>query len=173
MNRKSILIAPLVTLFLFIGVPVLSQESPPDLTGIWVSHFTGTCFNTLEGGSQEKGKNWTLYIDDHGDGTFNATIPNSSKTVYFGKSASHLKDPDKGAVVFIKCNINDTLTVHRSALAWGEFDIKKEALDVVVVGYFTGNDPDPDPNIWEVCDYHDRYTRITTQIPSEVLPCQP
>ena len=62
------------------------------------------------------------------------------------------------------------LTVHRSALAWGEFDIKKEALDVVVVGYFTGDDPD----IWEVCDYQDRYTRITTEIPfGEMPPCQP
>ena len=106
MKNQSILIVLIVAFFLVIAVPALSQQLPPDLTGTWVSQFTGTCFNTLEGKTKEKGKDWILYIDDHGDGTFNATIPISSNTLYFGKSASDPKEPDKGAIVFIKCNIN-------------------------------------------------------------------
>jgi len=169
MNGQSKLIASIVTLFLVIGVPALSQESPPDLTGTWVSTYTGTCFDPIEGKTQESGQNWTIYIDDHGNGTFNAALSFSSETVYFGKITSHPKKPDKGAVVFTKCNINDSLTTYRSTMAWGEFDIKKEALNVTTVVYFTGSNQD----IWEVCDYQDRYTRVSYEIPFAVPPCQP
>ena len=55
-------------------------------------------------------------------------------------------------------------------MAWGEFDIKKESLNIITVVYFTAN---VDPNIWEVCDYQDRYKRVSTDIPFAIAPCQP
>ena len=169
MKMRAVLIALIVMLLIVIGTPALPQEQPPDLTGTWVSKFTGTCFDPIEGRTQERGQGWTIYIDDIGDGTFNAMIPTISETIYFGKITSDPKDPDKGAVVFIRCNINDALTIHRSALAWGEFNVnsKKATLDVIVVGYFIGSS-----GIWEVCDYHDQYVRISSDIPSLIGPCQ-
>ena len=113
MSARTILISSIVTLLIAIGVPVLSQEPPPDLTGTWVSTYTGTCFDPFEGRTQEYGKDWTLYIDDKGNGTFNAALSFTQATVYFGKIISDPKKPDKGAVVLTKCNINDSLTTYR------------------------------------------------------------